>query len=245
VACDLGTDCTDCGAFEFYGPEWALEWTPVADILAKNISIRARKSKFDDLSFPGFTMAYTDPKHDVDVSAHVHASGMVERHISQIWYLILKDGCSPQQNAQIAEDQTRRPGLVVDVGGNFGWFSLLSASMGCRVVSWEPVPYFAAFFKYNLLVNNLTGAVELRENIVGEHQGETLKMTVPNRGIWGTAGVGGANIDPNIANNGEYDLIDKTAERIDNVIEEDVLIMKADVRQQSNNIRRCLWPRYI
>ena len=29
VTCDLGTDCTDCGAWEFHGPKAALKWTPV------------------------------------------------------------------------------------------------------------------------------------------------------------------------------------------------------------------------
>ena len=42
----------------------------------------------------------------------------------------------------------------------FGYYSLMAASMGCRVIAWEPVPYFAAFFKYALLRNNLTHAVQ-------------------------------------------------------------------------------------
>lgn len=46
----------------------------------------------------------------------------------------------------------------------FGYYSLLAASMGCRVVAWEPVPFFAAFFKYGLLRNNLTHLVQ-----VGRH----------------------------------------------------------------------------
>jgi len=33
--------------------------------------------------------------------------------------------------------------------------------MGCRVVAWEPVPYFAAYFKYGLLRNNATHAVQV------------------------------------------------------------------------------------
>lgn len=44
----------------------------------------------------------------------------------------------------------------------FGYYSLLAASMGCRVVAWEPVPHFAAYFKYALLRNNMTRAVEVR-----------------------------------------------------------------------------------
>ena len=68
VACDLGTDCADCGAFEFSGPEAALRWTPVADILKKNITIRTKRAVFDDLKRPSFVMAFTDPAQDVDVS---------------------------------------------------------------------------------------------------------------------------------------------------------------------------------
>ena len=43
----------------------------------------------------------------------------------------------------------------------FGFYSLLAASSGCRVVAWEPVPYFAAYFKWGLLRNNLTHAVQV------------------------------------------------------------------------------------
>ena len=44
----------------------------------------------------------------------------------QVWYFRLKDQC-------IKADGSR--GLVVDVGGNFGWYSLFAAAMGCR---WPP-----------------------------------------------------------------------------------------------------------
>ena len=49
----------------------------------------------------------------------------------------------------------------------FGYYSLLAASMGCRVVAWEPVPFFAAYFKYGLLRNNLTHLVEVRARLAG------------------------------------------------------------------------------
>lgn len=39
--------------------------------------------------------------------------------------------------------------------------------MGCRVVAWEPVPFFAAYFKYGLLRNNLTHLVEVRARLAG------------------------------------------------------------------------------
>lgn len=37
---------------------------------------------------------------------------------------------------------------------------------------------------------------QLRDRIVSIEDGATLKMSIPTNGIWGTAGVGGANIDP-------------------------------------------------
>ena len=33
-------------------------------------------------------------------------------------------------------------GLVVDVGGNFGWYTLFSLALGCEVIVFEPVPLF-------------------------------------------------------------------------------------------------------
>lgn len=134
---------------------------------------------------------------------------------------LLKDECFA------LDGDSRR--LVVDVGANFGWYSLLAASMGCRVVAWEPVPHFAAFFKFSLLLNNMTRAVQvwlctctllcivdcalyvrgssqpasllklalqLRETIVSNSSGRALSIMAPQRGIWGTASIDGANIDP-------------------------------------------------
>ncbi len=37
VLCDLGTDCSDCGAWEFEGPEVAAQWRPVAEVKKKNV----------------------------------------------------------------------------------------------------------------------------------------------------------------------------------------------------------------
>ena len=74
-------------------------------------------------SVPSFQMAYTDYQKDVDVSAQMEHSGVVEVGLTQMWYLALKDHC-------IQPDGTRA--LVLDVGGNFGWYSIYAAKLGCR-----------------------------------------------------------------------------------------------------------------
>lgn len=73
---------------------------------------------------PSFQMAYTDPVKDVDVSGQMEHGGVVEIGLTMMWYLALKDKC-------IQRDGSRA--LVVDVGGNFGWYSIYAASLGCRL----------------------------------------------------------------------------------------------------------------
>ena len=72
---------------------------------------------------------------------------------AQVWYYRLKRAC-------IRADGSR--GLVVDVGGNFGWYSLFAAAMGCRVIAWEPVPHFRDFFKYGVAVNGFGHLIQVR-----------------------------------------------------------------------------------
>lgn len=72
---------------------------------------------------PSFAFAYTDPKKDVDVSAQMRHGGVVELGLTQMWYTALRDKCIGQNGSRA---------LVVDVGGNFGWYSAYAAQLGCR-----------------------------------------------------------------------------------------------------------------
>lgn len=74
-------------------------------------------------SVPSFQMAYTDYVKDVDVSAQMEHNGVVEIGLTQMWFLALKDHC-------IQPDGKRA--LVLDVGANFGWYSIYAAKLGCR-----------------------------------------------------------------------------------------------------------------
>ena len=67
--------------------------------------------------------------------------------------------------------------------------------MLCRVISWEPVPHFRAFLEYNRQLNHLEDLIDIRATAVAEVSGVIYNLTVPSRGIWGTAGIGGLNID--------------------------------------------------
>jgi hypothetical protein len=72
---------------------------------------------------------------------------------------------------------------------------LLQAPTSRRVVAWEPVPQFRAFLEYGLALNGFQSLVEVRAAAASDRAGANLSMQVPRRGIWGTASVGGGNID--------------------------------------------------
>jgi len=122
------------------------------------------------------------------------------------------------------------------VGGNFGWFSIFGGILGCRVVSWEPVPIFRAFFEYNIARNKLHHLIELRPSVVVQYPsvpGEAnYTVVVPQRGFWGTASIGGANIDESIDNEGDYKKVNVTGESLDQVLgprNQRITLLKADV----------------
>ena len=71
----------------------------------------------------------------------VETIGLVEPALSQVFR---------ENSWQCCQDGR---GLVVDVGGNYGWFTLLGASMGCDVVTFEPVPANVALIRTNLRNN--------------------------------------------------------------------------------------------
>lgn len=132
-----------------------------------------------------------------------------------------------------------------------------------RVIAWEPVPKFRMFLEYGMQLNGFQGLVQIRAAAVADKNGEIYTLQVPQRGIWGTASIGGGNIDRywtskimenkgcaqniamakpegciqskqtnccrNIDNEGEYEHIEVKGERVDSVVQEDVLLMKLDV----------------
>lgn len=84
----------------------------------------------------------------------------------------------------------RQDGHFLDVGGNFGWYALLAAAIGCKVDSFEPVPWFLALFEYSMALNEgLASKINLHKRTVGAGAGEQRTLVVPLDGVLGEAGV--------------------------------------------------------
>ncbi|KAG1672228.1 hypothetical protein FOA52_002929 [Chlamydomonas sp. UWO 241] len=187
-----------------------------------------------------FKFAFTDLGKDLDASRSMEMFGQVEGGISKIFYQIFKAGC-------VKPDGSRS--LFADMGANFGWFLLLAAAMGCRhtlgtcgevSTSWsagclrfEPVSHIRAFIEYSIDLNNLSGSVDVRSEVVGHLQGHTLEVVVPSAGIWGTAGIEGLNIDSSIP--GDTERLQVPSVMLGSEVEEDVLLLKVRHRCAGTN----------
>jgi hypothetical protein len=90
-----------------------------------------------------------------------------------------------------------------------------------RVIAWEPVPLFRSFLQLAMQYNNVSHLIDLRTAVISDSPAGTVhKMVVPNRGIWGTAGIDGLNIDHHNAmrDDGMLKEIQVASERLDDVV---------------------------
>jgi FkbM family methyltransferase len=81
--------------------------------------------------------------------------------------------------------------LVVDVGANFGLWSVLAARRGCRVVAVEPVPPTRALLARNAARNGLVDQIEIAAVAVSDAPGQ-LEIAVPH----GESGQASVSPDP-------------------------------------------------
>ncbi|GIL86305.1 hypothetical protein Vretifemale_14701 [Volvox reticuliferus] len=240
VACDFGTDCTDCGPYRGIVSTWGTERGfkgPIDFLRRQGVKVYARRVTFE----PRFLFAYTDPHVDLDVSEQIERAGCMELGIVQVFRHVLSERCAPFKAQTAGSAAQGSAPLVVDVGANFGYFAMYAAMLGCRVVAVEPVPRFLAFLHWNMAANGIkvttqswTGPaaglsaspVVVVERAVSTISTQNISMAAPRKGVWGTASVAG------MANNIDQDLeiITVGSVRLDEIVgAAQVLLLKVDV----------------
>jgi len=73
-------------------------------------------------------------------------------------------------------------GHVMDVGSGYGWYALLSASLGCRVDAYEPVPWSRSLLSYNKDVinsNAVGGRIRVHSEVLMSSSGRRETLVVP------------------------------------------------------------------
>ena len=70
-------------------------------------------------------------------------------------------------------------GLVVDVGANFGWYTLYSLSLGCHALSFEPVPMWREVLSLGVALNRgFSARVRVVPLVVSNRRG-AVTLAVP------------------------------------------------------------------
>ena len=152
-------------------------------------------------------------------------------------------------------------GLVVDVGGNYGYYTLYSAALGCSVVVFEPVDAYQEIMRLGLALNpGFASKVRLFGNVVYDLPGEyDLNVPTPTPrkplalGMTGMAGIAGVLKTTHTVST----TVKARAMRIDDVVRQDVCLLKADVegyepqvvqtaaqllnRRRVGSVQVCVW----
>lgn len=84
---------------------------------------------------------------------------MVEPLLTVMWVKHLQPCCS-------------KGGLIIDVGAQYGWYTLLARAMGCKTMSFEPVSAFRDVLNLGLQLNNgFSGNASVYPNVVFDTPG--------------------------------------------------------------------------
>lgn len=93
-----------------------------------------------------------------------------------------------------------RPSLLIDIGGNYGYYTTFARALGCRVLTLEPVPQYVRVIRKQMAANGFPSNVEPRVRIVqalaSDEPDVQYTVRVPNASLdvhHGMAGMDGPN----------------------------------------------------
>ena len=163
---------------------------------------------------PPFEINTHDPTaQDVYISGSVHRG---ERWDPFLWALLV--------HVLLAQPQQ----LVVDVGANLGYFSLMAAALGHRVVAFEPMGRNAAKLQASIARNSgFDKRITLYQNAVASHADEIVFLTTTHASNQGNGQVRYRPAQE--GRRGIYGIDYAKTVRLDDVVDEDVLFVKIDV----------------
>jgi hypothetical protein len=146
---------------------------------------------------------YAFPSHDLDSIEGPGLYRILEPGLTDVWFKIIE---TYKNNIDVINTDiysssklNKQKPLCIDVGGNFGYYSLLASSLGCDVIVFEPVPSFRKLIEYNIELNpsltfdndndcNINIVPDALTSIIN-NQISSIAIKVPQNGTLGTARV--------------------------------------------------------
>lgn len=177
---------------------------------------------------PRFTFAYNPRDHDMTRMAR---QGVLEPALTLAWHDTTHMCCRDGR------------GVIVDVGGNFGWYTLYSIALGCNVFVFEPVPTWLEILRLGVALNpGFARHVKIAQNVVYPERGNyTLRVPQPeadaNMYLGMTYMQGSAGMIKGYNDNVTYPHVAQSV-RLDDVVRSDVCLLKADVEGYEPQVLR-------
>lgn len=149
---------TDNYTQSFYSQRGQPPFKRLQDDWADKLALGKPSFTIREINFqtPSPSFNYMFPSDD-SAQHQVYEQGILEPYLSYHFFLDIRDCCRSGG------------GHVLEVGANYGWYSLLAASTGCSVTAYEPVPWFHSLMQYNiedLNENSLSLKIELHSGVV-------------------------------------------------------------------------------
>jgi len=118
-------------------------------------------------SDPPFNFVMPPPSAKEGVQLSVIADGIFEPDTHKVFRWILEGNCI----------SNGKRNLVIDAGANLGYFSLLSASHGCRSIAVEPQPRLQAMINFAIDINpGMRERIKLHQKVVTNDLSAKLKV---------------------------------------------------------------------
>lgn len=197
---------------------WRLE-EPLPHVHRWTSPLGQKLQSFVTNTEPRFVFAYDPRDHDM---ARMARHGVLEPALTLAWHDATRACCRD------------RRGVVVDVGGNFGWYTLYSIALGCDVFVVEPVTAWLEVLTLGVALNpGFASHVKIVQNVVYPERGNyTLRVPKPegeDRMYLGmTYMQGSAGMLKGYEDGVTYAHV-ASAIRLDDLVRSDVCLLKADV----------------
>ncbi|KAF0979200.1 hypothetical protein FDP41_001543 [Naegleria fowleri] len=135
-------------------------------------------------TYPSFWMVTLSPQKDVWISRQLYERGWWESAVEDTFEKILKEFFKKNALAKESDKKTCR---VVDVGGNLGFFSLLSAAWGCQVITYEVQPDMIQKIQASSVINGFENLMTIRHLAVDSEPGKFVGFALGTSDNLGSA----------------------------------------------------------
>jgi FkbM family methyltransferase len=203
---------TPSGGFGFCAP---LEVITASDVDGDQVV--AAEDIWETVDFPPvpkYILNIHNPvTEDIFISGSAHAGRIWDPYIWDLFVRIL-------QHAPI------RPGLVVDVGANIGYFTMMAAALGYDVVSFEPMAHNLRRLRSSVSRNGFGGRVAIIDRVAAQTAGARVVLAATHSTNQGNGHiVDGLSVDSSHRYYSETTTLDAVLVPM----KRDILLLKIDV----------------